>query len=141
MRIFLREPSEQEALTGRTSQEFRARLGFDPQHDKTWVASAGAQSLLFMNGCRVLATPFGTAGPVYYVYPPLLLDALVQNRLAASDTGGANMALLTADDLAFLRENHRGEIEVLKDFELFNDTNPLRVFVVRLGDAENHVSP
>jgi hypothetical protein len=71
----------------------------------------------------------------------LLLDALVQNRLAASDTGGANMALLTADDLAFLRENHRGEIEVLKDFELFNDTNPLRVFVVRLGDAENHVSP
>jgi len=141
MRIFLRETNEQEALTGRAAQEFRARLGFDPQDDKAWVASAGAQSLLFMNGCRVLAAPFGTAGPVYYVYPPLLLDALVQNRLVSSDTGGANMALLNADDLAFLRENRRGRIEVLKDFELFNDTNPLRVFVVRLGDAESHVSP
>jgi hypothetical protein len=141
MRIFLREPNEHEALSGRAAYDFRTRLGFDPQNNQTWIASVGAQSLLFMNGCRVLAAPFGTAGPVYYVFPPLLLDALVQNRLALPDTGGANIALLTSEDLAFLRENRRGKMEVLKDFALFNDGNPLRVFVVRLGDVESHVYP
>jgi hypothetical protein len=141
MTIFLREPNDLPAFAVRTAHEFRARLGFNPQHDKTWIASAGAQSLLFMNGCRVLASPFGTAGPVYFMYPPLLLDALVQNRLALPDTGGANMALLTSEDLAFLRENRRGKIEVLGDFAFFNDGNPLNVSVVRLGDAESYVAP
>ena len=86
-----------------------------------------------MNGCRVFAPPFGTAGPVYYKYPGMLLDAVVQSRLSAPDTSGATMALLTADDLAFLRAHRKPEdLAVLQSMRIVNNDRPMELFVVRL---------
>lgn len=135
LRIFWRAPNENEGMIGRTAADFRDRLGFDPGRGMTWIASVGVQNLLFMNGARVLAPPFGTAGPVYYVYPPLLLDGFVQNRLASRDTGGANMGLLTGDDLKFLQKNRQGTVEIIERLDVANNERQMELFVVRMSDV------
>jgi len=115
--------------------KLRASLSFDPQKDHTWVASVGAHDLLFMNGCRVLAPPFGTAGPAYFSYPPFLLEAVTQNRLLALDAVGATMALVTSDDLAFLMKNYRGSAKILGRLEVVSNNGRRDFFVVRLASA------
>jgi hypothetical protein len=137
LRVFLRVPNEIEGELGRAAHDFRDRLGFDPAPGMTWIASAGVQNLLFMNGCRVLAPPFGAAGPVYYQYPPLLLDGFVQNLLALPDTGGATMALLTGDDLEFLRRKRAGGLEILKPLDVAKSEGQIEIFVVRLPATES----
>lgn len=137
VRNLILSPNEKELLLGRAASEFRDRLGFDPQKNHIWVSSVGAQDLLFMNGCRVFAPPFGTAGPVYYKYPGMLLDAVVQSRLSAPDTSGATMALLTADDLAFLRAHRKPEdLVVLQSMRIVNNDRPMELFVVRLDGGK-----
>ncbi len=137
-KIFLRPPDDAVKLLARKAFDFRTSLGFDPQKDHTWIASVGSQNLLFMNGCRVLASPFGTSGPVYYHYQPLLFDALVQRRLLMANTDGATMALLTSDDFEFLRKHREGEARVLRRFALRSDGQDTEFLVIRL---ENSLAP
>jgi len=135
VRNLVLSPNEKEMLLGRAAAEFRQRLDFDPQAGKTWIASVGGQDLLFMNGCRVLAPAFGTAGPVYYKYSEALFDAVVQRRLAEPDTAGANMGLLSAEDLAFLRRHRNSaDLHILQSIRIVNNDRPMEFFVVRLGD-------
>jgi hypothetical protein len=134
-KIALSAPDEIVTLLARQADDFRTSLGFDPQKDHTWIASVGWQNLLFINGCRVLALPFGTSGPVYYHFQPLLFDVLVQRRLRMANTDGATMALLDYDDFEFLRLHREGGMQVLMRFTLRIRGQNEEVFVVRLENS------
>ena len=138
---FLRSPTENDKLNAdswRAAREFRERVGFDLQAGQTWLASPGADGLLFLNGARVISMPFGTAGPVLYKYDPLLLSAAVQRALASPDAGGATHGLLTEEDLSFHRLRGGGSAPaVLQTFRLVNNDHPMQLFLVRWPSASD----
>lgn len=140
-RIFVKSPTENDTLNANAwlaAQEFRSRLGFDPQRGKTWLASPGAEGLLFMNGARVLAPAFGSAGPVLYRYDLPLLGAVLQRALTTRDAGGATHGLLTAEDLMFHHQRSGGpEPVVLQKITLLSNERPMKLFLVRWPDAPN----
>lgn len=138
-RIFVKSPTENNVLNANAwlaAQEFRSRLGFDPQRGKTWLASPGAEGLLFMNGARVLAPAFGSAGPVLYRYDLPLLGAVLQRALTTRNAGGATHGLLTTEDLVFYRQRSGGpEPAFLQEITLVSNERPMKLFLVRWTDA------
>jgi hypothetical protein len=137
-RHYILSPNANERLLGYAASEFEERIGFDPQGSEVWISSTGGQELLFMNGCRVLAPPFGTAGPVYYLFPHHLFDAHVQGILSSQTTGGATMALLTPDDLAFLHQRQPFlRTRILSGIHIQNRGRTQQFFVVRLSQPKD----